>query len=33
MTCREFTDFLIDYVDGDLAAAERAVFDEHLGSA
>jgi anti-sigma factor RsiW len=31
MTCREFTDFLIDYVDGDLTAAERAAFDEHLG--
>ena len=30
MTCRELTDFLIDYVDGDLSAVERARFDEHL---
>jgi len=30
MTCREFTDFLSDYVDGDLAAAERAHFEAHL---
>ena len=31
MTCREFTDFLIDYVEGDLDAAARATFEEHLG--
>jgi anti-sigma factor RsiW len=31
MTCRELTDFLIDYVEGGLTAAERARFDEHLG--
>jgi anti-sigma factor RsiW len=31
MTCREFTDFLLDYVAGTLPAAERAAFVEHLG--
>jgi len=31
MTCREFTDFLIDYVEGDLPAASRAAFEAHLG--
>ncbi|HEX4590903.1 MAG TPA: zf-HC2 domain-containing protein [Gemmataceae bacterium] len=30
MNCREFTEFLNLYFDGELAAAERAVFDEHL---
>jgi anti-sigma factor RsiW len=30
MTCREFTDFLIDYVDGGLAPLERTTFDGHL---
>jgi anti-sigma factor RsiW len=30
MTCRELTDFLGDYVDGDLPAAERTRFEEHL---
>ena len=30
MTCRELTEFLIDYVDGGLAPAERVAFDEHL---
>lgn len=30
MTCRELTEFLIDYVDGSLAPAARAAFDEHL---
>ena len=30
MTCRELTDFLGDYLDGDLAAATRAEFDAHL---
>ena len=31
MTCREFVDFLMAYVSGELAAAERARFDDHLG--
>ena len=30
MTCRELTDFLLDYVEGDLAVGERASFDAHL---
>ena len=30
MNCREFTEFLNDYFDGDLADAERDVFDAHL---
>jgi len=30
MTCREFTEFLIDYVENDLPAAERTTFDDHL---
>ncbi|HXJ35425.1 MAG TPA: zf-HC2 domain-containing protein [Candidatus Eisenbacteria bacterium] len=30
MTCREFTDFLADYLDGDLGLAERGAFDAHL---
>jgi anti-sigma factor RsiW len=30
MTCREFIDFLDDYVDGALPAAQRLFFDEHL---
>jgi anti-sigma factor RsiW len=30
MTCRQFTEFLIDYVDGSLAVGERATFDGHL---
>ena len=30
MTCREVTDFLMDYVDRTLAADSRAVFDHHL---
>jgi anti-sigma factor RsiW len=32
MTCREVTEFLADYLSGALPAAERAVFDEHLGT-
>jgi anti-sigma factor RsiW len=31
MTCREFTEFLLDYVEGELAPDARARFDEHLG--
>ncbi len=30
MNCRECTDFLADYVAGELAADARATFDEHL---
>jgi anti-sigma factor RsiW len=30
MTCREFTDFLMDYLDGDLVVGERTRFDQHL---
>jgi anti-sigma factor RsiW len=30
MNCREFTEFLNLYFDGELSAAERAIFDEHL---
>jgi anti-sigma factor RsiW len=30
MTCRELADFLMDYVNEDLAADVRAAFDRHL---
>ena len=30
MTCREFIQFLDDYVDGALPAGQRHFFDEHL---
>jgi anti-sigma factor RsiW len=30
MNCREFTEFLDDYLFGHVAAEERAVFDKHL---
>jgi anti-sigma factor RsiW len=30
VTCREFADFLLSYVDGDLAPAVQAGFDAHL---
>ena len=30
MSCREAIEFLMDYLDGTLAAAERARFEEHL---
>ena len=30
MNCREFTEFLNEYLFGNLAAAERAEFDKHL---
>ncbi len=30
MTCRDFVDFLMSYIDGDLAAEPRRVFEEHL---
>jgi anti-sigma factor RsiW len=31
LTCRELIEFLDDYVERRLAAAERARFDDHLG--
>lgn len=30
MTCRELADFLMDYLNEDLAADVRAAFDRHL---
>jgi anti-sigma factor RsiW len=30
MTCREFVDFLMSYLDGELEAEPRRVFEEHL---
>jgi anti-sigma factor RsiW len=30
VTCREFVEFLNAYLDGELAAHERAEFDRHL---
>ena len=30
MNCREFTEFLHEYLFGDLPAEERAEFDKHL---
>lgn len=32
MTCREFTQFIIDYRSGDLGASERARFAHHLAA-
>jgi anti-sigma factor RsiW len=31
LNCREFIDFLMAYMSGELPADQRAVFDEHLG--
>ncbi|MGE3276263.1 MAG: anti-sigma factor [Vicinamibacterales bacterium] len=30
MTCRELTDFILDYLGGDLPAAAREHFERHL---
>ena len=30
MTCREFADFIMDYLSGDLPADSRAEFEYHL---
>jgi anti-sigma factor RsiW len=30
VTCREFADFIADYLTGDLPPATRAAFDQHL---
>src|SRR5262249_62261503 len=32
LTCRELTDFLADYLAGELGADERAVFQRHLAA-
>ncbi len=31
MTCRELVEFLMDYVENELGAEERGVFEAHLG--
>jgi anti-sigma factor RsiW len=31
LTCREFIDFLMAYLSGELPEGQRAVFEEHLG--
>jgi anti-sigma factor RsiW len=31
LTCREFIDFLLAYLSGELPAGQRAVFEGHLG--
>ena len=30
MTCREFADFMMDYLSGELSSESRAQFDHHL---
>ena len=30
MTCREFADFIADYLSGELPSGERSAFDHHL---
>ena len=30
MTCREFADFMMDYLSGELSSESRAEFDHHL---
>ena len=30
MTCREFVEFLMQYLSGELSPGERSVFDEHM---
>jgi anti-sigma factor RsiW len=30
VTCREFAEFIADFLDGELPAAERAAFEGHL---
>jgi anti-sigma factor RsiW len=32
MTCREFADFMMDYLTGDLPLAARAEFERHLSA-
>lgn len=31
MTCREFADFMMDYLSDELSTESRAVFEHHLG--
>jgi len=31
MTCREIVDFLMAYLDGELPAEQKALFEKHLG--
>ena len=31
MTCREFAEFIADYLSGELSAETRAQFEHHLG--
>jgi anti-sigma factor RsiW len=30
MTCKDFIEFLLDYVSGELPKAQQALFEEHL---
>ena len=30
MNCREFVEFIIDYLDGELPADQASVFEEHM---
>ena len=30
MTCREFADFMMDYLSGDMPSESRALFEHHL---
>ena len=32
LTCREFADFLMAYLDGELPEGERSAFEEHIGA-
>lgn len=32
MTCREFINFLLDYMSGELSEAERTTFDQQLAT-
>lgn len=31
MTCREFVEFIMAYLEGEASAAERETFDAHIG--
>jgi anti-sigma factor RsiW len=31
VTCREFADFMMDYLSGELSAESRAAFEYHVG--